>query len=111
MVTWYLRGPERILLGVRNSQVSIWRFCHMHAGNVQTRQNSLYRPNQGINMAQLGPYQPPIHTHYGKWPHKYDILGFCSTVKRKRVVSLLKPPAEMFKKPGDLRVFLERQRI
>ena len=41
-------------------------------------------------MAQLGPYQPPIHTHYGQWYQKYDILGFGSTVKRKRVVSLLK---------------------
>ena len=59
--------------------------------NGQTRQNSPYRPNQGINMAQLAPYQPPIHTHYGQWPQKYDILGFGSTVKRKRVVSLLKP--------------------
>ena len=40
-------------------------------------------------MAQLGPYQPPIHTQYGQWSQKYDILGFGSTVKRKRVVSLL----------------------
>ena len=64
----------------------------MHVGNTQTRQNSPYQPNQGINMAQLGPYQAPIHTHYGQWPQKYDILGFGSTVKRKRVVSLHKWP-------------------
>ena len=89
MVTWYLRGLERILLGVCNLQVSIWRFCHMQLGNAQTRQNSPYQPNQGINMARLGPYQAPIHTHYGQWPQKYDTLGFGSTVKRERVVSLL----------------------
>ena len=54
-----------------------------------TCQHSPYQPNQGINMAQLGPYQPLIHTHYGQWPQKYDTLGFGSTVKRERVVSLL----------------------
>ena len=95
MVAWYLRGPERILLGVRNSQVSIEILPYPRGyapiyRNGQTRQHSPYQPNQGINMAQLGPYQPPIHTHYGQWYQKYDILGFGSTVKRKRVVSLLK---------------------
>ena len=55
-------------------------------------------------MAQLGPYQPPIHTQYGQWPHKYDILGFSSTVNRKRVVSLLNPldPPPAYRQVGAI---------